>query len=63
MLAVTMPGNSRIEVKDLPMPELEPGEVLLKIGASAICGSEEVDDDRVGCVDTWLPSRFTGRGA
>ncbi len=40
MLAVTFPGNSRVEVKDLPIPVLKPGEVLLKVGASAICGSE-----------------------
>ncbi len=40
MLAVTFPGNARIEIKDLPVPTPKPGEVLLKVGASAICGSE-----------------------
>src|SRR3954452_22035936 len=37
---VAFAGNSRIEVKDVPAPDLQPGEVLIKVGASAICGSE-----------------------
>ena len=40
MLTVTFVGNSRVDVQDRPMPELKPGEVLVKVGASAICGSE-----------------------
>jgi threonine dehydrogenase-like Zn-dependent dehydrogenase len=40
MLAVQFLGNSKVEVKDMPTPSLKPGEVLLKIEASAICGSE-----------------------
>ena len=40
MLAVNFPGNSRAVVKDLPVPVPKPGEVLIKVGASAICGSE-----------------------
>lgn len=40
MLSVTFSGNSKVEVKELPIPELKAGEVLVKVGASAICGSE-----------------------
>jgi threonine dehydrogenase-like Zn-dependent dehydrogenase len=40
VLTVTFAGNSRIEVKEVPIPEPKPDEVLLKVGASAICGSE-----------------------
>jgi threonine dehydrogenase-like Zn-dependent dehydrogenase len=40
MLAVQFLGNSKVEVKDMPTPSLKAGEVLLKIEASAICGSE-----------------------
>ena len=40
MRAVIFPGNSRAEVTHMPLPLLKPGEVLLRIGASAICGSE-----------------------
>jgi threonine dehydrogenase-like Zn-dependent dehydrogenase len=40
MLAVQFLGNSKVEVKEMPTPSLQPGEVLLKIEASAICGSE-----------------------
>jgi threonine dehydrogenase-like Zn-dependent dehydrogenase len=40
MLAVKFLGQSKVEVIDVPMPALLPGEVLLKVEASAICGSE-----------------------
>ena len=40
MKTVTFAGDSRIEVKDVTAPDLQPGEVLVKVGASAICGSE-----------------------
>ncbi len=40
MKRVTFAGDSRVQVEDVPMPNLGPGEVLVKIGASAICGSE-----------------------
>jgi 2-desacetyl-2-hydroxyethyl bacteriochlorophyllide A dehydrogenase len=40
MKTVIFAGNSKIEVRDLPIPEPKSGEILLKVGASAICGSE-----------------------
>lgn len=40
MLAVTFPGNSRIAVEEMPLPVPRAGEVLVKTGASVICGSE-----------------------
>lgn len=40
MRTVIFAGNSEIDVRDLPIPEPKPGEVLLKVEASAICGSE-----------------------
>jgi threonine dehydrogenase-like Zn-dependent dehydrogenase len=40
MKALTFAGNSRVEVQDLPAPVLQPGQVLVRIAASAICGSE-----------------------
>ena len=40
MLGVQFLGNSKVEVKDMPTPSLKPGEILLKVEASAICGSE-----------------------
>ena len=33
-------GNSRIEMADLPNPEIKKGDMLVRIKASAICGSE-----------------------
>ncbi len=40
MLKVYYLGNSKVEVRDVPVPGLKPGEVLVQVGASAICGSE-----------------------
>lgn len=40
MRGVFLPGNSTAEVRDWPMPTPGPGEVLLEVGASGICGSD-----------------------
>lgn len=40
MKTVTFTGNSSVAVDDVAVPGLRPGEVLVKVGASAICGSE-----------------------
>lgn len=40
MRRVVFTGNSTIDIDDVPTPEPGPGEVLVKVGASAICGSE-----------------------
>ena len=33
-------GNRKVEVVEVPMPEAQPGEMLVKVLASAVCGSE-----------------------
>ncbi len=40
MKRVVFAGNSRVDVQDAPVPEPKPGEVLIRVEASAICGSE-----------------------
>ena len=40
MKSVAFAGNSRVQLSDVPRPELRHDEVLVKVGASAICGSE-----------------------
>lgn len=40
MRAVLLPGNREVQVADLPDPRPGPGEVLLRIRASAICRSD-----------------------
>lgn len=41
MNIVQLQGNQRVRVIDLPVPQLErDGDVIVKIGASAVCGSE-----------------------
>ncbi len=40
MQTVKLLGSSRVEVRDVPIPEPGPGEALIRIAISAICGSE-----------------------
>ena len=40
MRGVRLPGDSTAAVDTLPVPEPGPGQVLLKVGASGICGSD-----------------------
>lgn len=40
MIGVTFRGNSKVEVENFPDPDPGPGEVVLKIAASGICGSD-----------------------
>ena len=40
MKGVVFLGDREVEVKDLPVPEPGPGEVLLKMMASGLCGSD-----------------------
>lgn len=40
MQRVVFDGNSRVRLDEVPVPEAGPGQVLIEVGASAICGSE-----------------------
>jgi threonine dehydrogenase-like Zn-dependent dehydrogenase len=40
MKAAYLPGNSTVELRDQPVPEVGHGEVLLRMKASTICGSD-----------------------
>src|SRR3954466_15278513 len=40
MPGVILPGNSTVEFKEYPIPEPGPGQVLVKMKASSICGSD-----------------------
>jgi threonine dehydrogenase-like Zn-dependent dehydrogenase len=40
MIGVILPGNSSVEFKKFPIPEPEHGQVLIKMKASSICGSD-----------------------
>ena len=40
MKAVVFTGNRTIEVREFPVPEPGPGEALLRITATGICGSD-----------------------
>ena len=41
MLALHLLGNSKSEVRETDIPALHGNEVLVKVYASAICGSEK----------------------
>ena len=40
MTGAFLPGNSTVELKEVPVPEPGHGEVLLRMKASTICGSD-----------------------
>jgi len=40
MTGIILPGNSTVEYKEVSVPEPGPGQVLLKMKASSICGSD-----------------------
>lgn len=40
MPGVVLPGERRLEVRQFPIPEPGPGQVLVRTGASTICGSD-----------------------
>lgn len=40
MTGAVLPGNSTVEFTDVPIPEPEAGQVLLKVKSSTICGSD-----------------------
>ena len=40
MRGVFLPGNSTVEFRELPIPEPGKGQILVKIKASSICGSD-----------------------
>ncbi len=40
MLACLINGQGHAEIKDVPVPRLRPGEVLVKLAAAGICGTD-----------------------
>jgi len=40
MKGVVLPGNSTVEFREYPVPDPGPGQVLVKMKASSICGSD-----------------------
>ena len=40
MRAAYLPGGRVVDLRDVPVPEPGPGQVLLRMGASTICGSD-----------------------
>jgi len=40
MQGVYLPGNSTVEIREAPVPEPGPGQVLVRMKASSICGSD-----------------------
>lgn len=40
MLAAVLEGPGRLRVREIPVPETEPGEVLVEVAACGICGSD-----------------------
>jgi threonine dehydrogenase-like Zn-dependent dehydrogenase len=51
MKGIKFLGNSKLEITDLPDPKVKEGEMLVRVKASAICGSE---------METFIPSEGLG---
>ena len=40
MKAAVLAGPKQIEVKQVPVPALKPGEIEIKVSACGVCGSD-----------------------
>ena len=40
MKAAVLAGPQKIEIKQVPIPELKPGEIEIKVSACGVCGSD-----------------------
>ena len=40
MKAAVYVGKQRFEIQEIPTPEPEPGEILVKVSLCAICGTD-----------------------
>ena len=40
MLAAFLPGDSTVEMREIDVPTPGPGQVLLKMKSSGVCGSD-----------------------
>jgi threonine dehydrogenase-like Zn-dependent dehydrogenase len=40
MQGVVLPGNRQLEIRDFPVPEPGHGQVLIRMKASSLCGSD-----------------------
>lgn len=40
MMGAVLPGNRTVELREFPVPQPGPGQVLVKMKASTICGSD-----------------------
>ena len=59
MKGVVFLGSRRLEVRDFPVPEPSPGQVLVQLKCAAICGSDlhvyRRDDLLAGGKEPWIP--------
>lgn len=63
MKAVYLPGNRRVEIREIPIPEVGIGEVLVEVKASCICRSDlslYYGRPVVGGGDTVLGTKVSG---
>ena len=53
-------NNSDIRLEDLPIPKIGPGELLVKVKASGICGSDVMEWYRVSRAPLVLGHEISG---
>ena len=54
-------NNNDVRIEEMPVPEVGPGELLLKIEASSICGSDVMEWYRVQRAPWCWVTRSPGR--
>lgn len=63
MLGVKFAGNEKVELVERPIPEVKEGEVLIKVKASGLCGSELGGYRSSQGLDEPIGHEFTGEVA
>lgn len=53
-------GNNDVRLKEMPLPEIGPGEILLRVMASGICGSDVMEWYRIDRVPLVLGHEIAG---
>ena len=61
MKAAVLAGPEKIEVKSVPVPALAPGDILIRVSACGVCGSDvHMWKAGAGWSDTPIPDFHMG---
>ncbi len=55
-------NNSDVRVEEMPVPKIGPGELLVKVHATGVCGSDVMEWYRIKKAPKVLGHEMTGEG-